>query len=214
RVCVARVALVVEALEYVQKDSGCNVGHYDDDDEEHDAGHGVKIRCGFVLRAIRIVTVRLTDWENTAGRVPVARRTSIGRAIVIVSWPGRRFPLFPGNAADANRCDALALSRAEPHTGDLPMKFPATFAGLFIAASAALIPASAATAAPLASPLALREAAAGPLVQVQYRYRYPRRPYRSYAYPYRGYGRGCVSGDDSTTSAYPSWAVCHRGRGR
>jgi len=91
------------------------------------------------------------------------------------------------------------------------MKFPATFASLIIAASAALIPASAATAAPLAEPLALRGAAAGPLEQIQYRYRYPRRAYRSYAYAYRGYGRrGCVSGDDSTTSAYPSWAVCHR----
>ena len=103
------------------------------------------------------------------------------------------------------------------------MNAPVTFANLFIAASAALIPASAATAAPLAGPLAgplaLHEADAGSLVQVQYRYRYryryPRSAYRSYgyAYGYRGYGaRGCVSGDDSTTSAYPSWAVCHRGR--
>ena len=75
--------------------------------------------------------------------------------------------------------------------------------------SAAFIPASAATAAPLAGPLALRAAAAGPLEQVQYRY--PRRAYRSYAYTYRGYGRrGCVSGDDSMTGAYPSWAVCYR----
>jgi hypothetical protein len=91
------------------------------------------------------------------------------------------------------------------------MNLPATFASLFIVMSAAFIPASAATAAPLAGPLALRVAAAGPLEQVQYRYRYPRRAYRSYAYAYRGYGRrGCVSGDDSTTSAYPSWAVCHR----
>ena len=103
------------------------------------------------------------------------------------------------------------------------MNAPVTFASLFIAASAALIPASTATAAPLAGPLAgplaLHEADAGPFVQVQYRYRYryryPRSAYRSYgyAYGYRGYGgRGCVSGDDSTTSAYPSWAVCHRGR--
>jgi hypothetical protein len=94
--------------------------------------------------------------------------------------------------------------------------YRATFAGLFIATSAALIPASAATAAPLAGPLALREAAAGSLEQVQYRhrYRYPRRAYRSYAYyGYRGRGR-CVSGDDSTTSAYPSWQVCHRRYGQ
>ena len=91
------------------------------------------------------------------------------------------------------------------------MTNPAIFASLFISASAALMPASAATAAPLAGPLSLREAAAGPLEQVQYRYyRYPRRAYRSYAYAYRGYGRrGCVSGDDSTTSAYPYWMVCH-----
>ena len=102
------------------------------------------------------------------------------------------------------------------------MKIPPAFASLFIAAGAAFIPASAVTAAPLAGPLALREAAAGPLVQVQYRYRYPRRAYRSYAYAYRGYGayagayayrgyapRGCVTGDDSTTSPYPSWMVCH-----
>jgi len=109
---------------------------------------------------------------------------------------------------------------------NLPVNVPATFACLFIAASAALIPAPAATAAPLAGPLALRAAAdAGPLDQVQYRrYRgYNRgygayaynRGYGAYAYAYRGYGRrGCVSGDDSTTSAYPSWAVCHYGRYR
>src|SRR5215813_15230755 len=87
---------------------------------------------------------------------------------------------------------------AQPHTGDVPMNAPVTFASLFIAASAALIPASAATAAPLAGPLAgplaLHEADAGSLVQVQYRYRYryryPRSAYRSYgyAYGYRGYG--------------------------
>ena len=104
------------------------------------------------------------------------------------------------------------------------MTNPAIFAGLFISASAALIPASAATAAPLAGPLALRAAAAGEFEQVQYRY--PRSAYRSYAYAprsaYRSYGygygaypgygygsRGCVIGDDSTTSAYPSWMVCH-----
>src|SRR5215468_7211552 len=95
------------------------------------------------------------------------------------------------------------------------MTNPAIFAGLFISVSAALIPASAATAAPLAGPLALRTAAAGEFEQVQYRYRYPRSAYRSYgygygAYPGYGYGsRGCVIGDDSTTSAYPSWMVCH-----
>jgi hypothetical protein len=95
------------------------------------------------------------------------------------------------------------------------MNLPATFASLFIVMSAAFIPASAATAAPLAGPLALRAAAAGPLEQVQYRYRYPRRAYRSYAYAYRGYGRrGCVSGDDSMTSAWPSWAVCYRRYGQ
>ena len=92
------------------------------------------------------------------------------------------------------------------------MTNPTIFASLFISASAALILASAATAAPLAGPLALRTTA-GELEQVQYRYRYryryPRSAYRSYAYTYRGYGRrGCVSGDDSMTSAYPSWAVC------
>jgi len=105
------------------------------------------------------------------------------------------------------------------------MTNPAIFAGLFISASAALIPASAATAAPLAGPLALRAAAAGEFEQVQYRY--PRSAYRSYAYAprsaYRSYGyygygaypgygygsRGCVTGDDSTTSSYPSWMVCH-----
>jgi len=91
----------------------------------------------------------------------------------------------------------------------------AILASLFISASAALIPASAATAAPLAGPLALRTVAAGEFEQVQYRYRYPRSAYRSYAYTYRGYGRrGCISGDDSTTSAYPSWAVCHRRYGQ
>jgi hypothetical protein len=99
------------------------------------------------------------------------------------------------------------------------MNLPATFASLFIVMSAAFIPASAATAAPLAGPLVLRATAAGPLEQVQYRYRYPRRAYRSYAYAYayayRGYGRrGCVTGEDSTTSAYPSWAVCHRRYGQ
>jgi hypothetical protein len=95
------------------------------------------------------------------------------------------------------------------------MTNPAIFASLFISASAALIPASAATAAPLAGPLALRTAAAGEFEQVQYRYRYPRGAYRSYAYAYRGYGRrGCVSGDESMTSAYPSWAVCYRRYGQ
>jgi len=96
------------------------------------------------------------------------------------------------------------------------MTNPAIFVGLFISASAALIPASAATAAPLAGPLALRAAAAGDFEQVQYRYRYPRSAYRSYGYygygacPGYGYGsRGCVTGDDSTTSSYPSWMVCH-----
>jgi|SRR5262245_4589066 len=97
------------------------------------------------------------------------------------------------------------------------MTNPAIFAGLFISASAVLIPASAATAAPLAGPLALRAAAASEFEQVQYRYRYPRSAYRSYAYApraYRSYGaypgyRGCVTGDDSTTSSYPSWMVCH-----
>jgi hypothetical protein len=94
------------------------------------------------------------------------------------------------------------------------MNLRATFAGLFIATSAALIPASSATAAPLAGPVALREAAAGQFEQVQYRYRYPRSAYRSYGYAYRGNGRRCVTGDESTTSAYPSWAVCHGGRYR
>jgi hypothetical protein len=89
------------------------------------------------------------------------------------------------------------------------MKIPATFASLLIAASAAFVPASAATAAPLAGPLALREAAAAPVVQVQVRY--PRRAYRSYAYAYRGSARrGCITGEESTTSAYPTWSVCHR----
>ena len=105
------------------------------------------------------------------------------------------------------------------------MTNPAIFASLFISASAALIPASAATAAPLADPLALRTAAAGEFDQVQYRYRYryryprsayrpysyaPRSAYRPYAYDaYPGYGRrGCVSGDEVMTSAYPSWMVC------
>ena len=113
------------------------------------------------------------------------------------------------------------------------MTNPAIFASLFISASATLIPASAATAAPLAGPLALRTAAAGEVEQVQYqdryqyRYRYPRSPYRSYAHAprsayrsygydaYRGYGsRGCITGDDATTSAYPSWMVCHRRYGQ
>jgi len=116
------------------------------------------------------------------------------------------------------------------------MTNPAIFAGLFISASAALIPASAVTAAPLAGPIALRTAAAGEFEQVQYQYqyqnqngyRYPRSAYRSYgyaprayrsygydAYPGYGYGsRGCVSGDDATTSAYPSWMVCHRRYGQ
>src|SRR5262249_17230317 len=108
------------------------------------------------------------------------------------------------------------------------MTNPAIFASVFISASAALIPASAA-AAPSAGSLALRTAAAGQFEQVQYQYqngyRYPRSAYRSYgyaprayrsygysAYPGYGYGsRGCISGDDATTSAYPSWMVCHRG---
>jgi len=95
------------------------------------------------------------------------------------------------------------------------MKLSATFASVFIAASAAFIPASAPSAAPLAGPLSLSEASAGPLVQVQYRHRYSghrysRRAYRSYASAYRGYGRrGCVGGEESTTSSYPSWAACH-----
>jgi hypothetical protein len=99
------------------------------------------------------------------------------------------------------------------------MNLHATLASLCIAASAALIPTSAATAAPLAGSLALREAAAGPLVQVQYRRYGPsraywRRAYRSTAFAeanqYPGYWRrGCITGDDSTTSAYPSWMVCH-----
>jgi len=91
------------------------------------------------------------------------------------------------------------------------MKLSATFASLFIAASAALIPASAPSAAPLAGPLSLSEASAGPLVQVRYSgHRYSRRAYRSYASAHRGYGRrGCVGGEESTTSSYPSWAACH-----
>src|SRR5262245_25163280 len=92
------------------------------------------------------------------------------------------------------------------------MTNPAILVSLSISAGAALIAASVATAAPLAGPLALRAAAAGEFEQVQYRYRYryPRSAYRSYAYGFRGYGRrGCVGGDDSTTSAWPSWAVCH-----
>jgi hypothetical protein len=81
----------------------------------------------------------------------------------------------------------------------------------------------------LAGPLALRTAAAGEFDQVhyqyRYRYRYPRSAYRPYVYAprsayrpytydaYPGYGRrGCVSGDSATTSAYPSWMVCHNQR--
>jgi len=92
------------------------------------------------------------------------------------------------------------------------MTIRATFAGLLIAAGA-LMSAPVAGAAPLTGPLSLGQAEVAPVAQVQYRHRYSRRAYRSYAY--RGYGRrGCVSGDDSTTSAYPSWQVCHGGRYR
>jgi hypothetical protein len=91
------------------------------------------------------------------------------------------------------------------------MTLPATFATLLIAASAALLSAPAAVAAPLAGPLSLGEAAATPIVQV----RHTRRSHRGYrAYGYRGYGafarRGCVHGTPGETSAYPSWMVCHR----
>ena len=90
------------------------------------------------------------------------------------------------------------------------MTLPVTFATLLIAA-AALIPATAALAAPLSGPLALGEAAVAPIVQAQARY--SNRAYRSYAraYGYRGYAaRHCIRGEESETSAYPSWQVCHR----
>jgi hypothetical protein len=120
------------------------------------------------------------------------------------------------------------------------MMLPATFASLFLAASAALLAMPAAVAAPLAGPLSLGEADAAPVVQVQQSQpRQPRRTnptrrayrndgsrspwdsYGSYGYgsgspygygsgsAYGDYGRGCVHGSPSETSAYPSWMVCH-----
>jgi hypothetical protein len=96
------------------------------------------------------------------------------------------------------------------------MKVPAIFTGLFIAAGAAFVSAPAAIAAPAAGSVTLGQADASPTVQVQYRDRYGYRWHRGYrSYGYGSYAtdfrrRGCVSGDEATTSAYPSWMVCHR----
>jgi len=114
------------------------------------------------------------------------------------------------------------------------MKRTAPFASLIIAASAALLSAPSAVAAPLAGPLSLGEAAVAPIVEVREARHtrhtsHPRRAYRgsgyrgdgaAYGYPgygagygYQGYGdfgrRGCVRGSPAETSAYPSWMVCH-----
>jgi hypothetical protein len=98
------------------------------------------------------------------------------------------------------------------------MKLPATVRGLVTAAGLSF--ASAAAAAPIAPSLATAQAGAPAATTVQYTYRTPRQRengWRAYGYSGNGYGRnfgaygeGCVSGDDSTTSAYPSWMVCHR----
>jgi len=96
------------------------------------------------------------------------------------------------------------------------MKCSATFAGLFIAASAALLSSPAAVAAPLTGPLSLGEAGAAPIVEQVRHVRYGHHTYHSRrGYRARGsYGafarRGCVHGTPSETSAYPSWMVCHR----
>src|SRR5262245_41454035 len=161
------------------------------------------------------------------------------------------------------------------------MTSSATFASLFVAASAALLSMPAAIAAPLAGKLSLGEADAAAVVQVQgtqqhrrahrtqratnrsdnsgydvsgytygahvgswrcggwpdsygyggwsgsdnaygsYGSASPYSPYR-YGSPYYGsygyggpgsygdYGRGCIHGTPSETSAYPSWAVCRQ----
>src|SRR5262249_19873613 len=119
----------------------------------------------------------------------------------------RPAPVF----AQENPARTMLWSRGSQQTGDRLMKLP-TCAGLLIA-GAAFVSAPAAVAAPLAGPLSLGQANTAATEQVQYR-RYHRvyrrhRGYGAYAYA-RGFGRrGCATGDDSTTSANPSWAVCH-----
>jgi len=116
------------------------------------------------------------------------------------------------------------------------MMLPATCASLLIAATATLLSAPAASAAPLTGRFSLSVADAAPVVQVQQdrrradrtgrTYRSGNRygsPYDSYGYgsPYGAYGyydygsgpfagQGCVHGTPSETSAYPSWMVCNR----